>query len=387
MMKHLSHIKHTDFKKIILPLVVIVIVAIGGTYFLLSSHAATPYVAVTADSGTPTSPASTTSCSGSTDGSCVLFGPATTGTGGGSGPGTQTDCFASPGKCGYPDPAAPYDNVGSTTPCASLPTSNGVTVSTAGTTVQNISSDGIDVEASNVTIKNVCVITSGGSGTAAINIGPSAQNITIDNATLEGTAANGNGNIESGVFNHSGNAVTANAVYVTNSSDPWEGAGTINNSYFLVNGVYSGAHAEDIYVSDDTVTLTHDTLLNSQGQTAVLFGDNYGGSNTGPATNNWTVKNSLLAGGGYLAYFDARGTSAGSSKMDIENNRWARCTGKAVNSGDGVICSGLADSANDGYGYYPRGGYYGGPIDGYCGSGQTWTGNVWDDDNSTLSCD
>jgi hypothetical protein len=150
---------------------------------------------------------------------------------------------------------------------------------------------------------------------------------------------------------------------------------------------FSGSHNEDIYLSDTSITLTHDTLLNSTGQTAVLFGDNYGGGSTGPATNDWTVTNSLLAGGGWMAYFDARGTSVGNSKMDIENNRWARCLGKAVFDGDGNTCSGLGDGANDGYGYFPDGGYYGGPIDGYCGAGQTWSGNVWDDNNATISCD
>ena len=58
------------------------IVASVGTYLLLGSHAATPYVSTTADSGTLTSPATKQACSGSSDGNCVQFGSTTTPTSG-----------------------------------------------------------------------------------------------------------------------------------------------------------------------------------------------------------------------------------------------------------------------------------------------------------------
>lgn len=58
---------------------VVVIVAGIGTYLLLSSHAASPYVSVTANSGTPTGAATVVqSCSGATDTSCVMFGSSST---------------------------------------------------------------------------------------------------------------------------------------------------------------------------------------------------------------------------------------------------------------------------------------------------------------------
>lgn len=49
------------------------LVASIGTYLLLGSHAATPYVSTTADSGTLTSGATKQTCSGASDGSCVVF--------------------------------------------------------------------------------------------------------------------------------------------------------------------------------------------------------------------------------------------------------------------------------------------------------------------------
>jgi hypothetical protein len=53
---------------------------------------------------------------------------------------------------------------------------------------------------------------------------------------------------------------------------------------------------------------------------------------------------------------------------------------------DGTECEGGADS----HGYWPLGGYYG-LVDTeaiYCppDSGQTWAGNVWDDNNETAGC-
>ena len=65
-------------------LLIVLLVAVIGTYLLTNSHAATPYASITAASGTPANGAAKqTSCSGSTDGSCVAFNGTTT-SGGGS---------------------------------------------------------------------------------------------------------------------------------------------------------------------------------------------------------------------------------------------------------------------------------------------------------------
>ena len=66
-------------------LLVVVIVAGIGTYLLTGSHAATPYASITADKGTLTSPATSQSCSGASDGNCVHFGSTSGGGGTGSG--------------------------------------------------------------------------------------------------------------------------------------------------------------------------------------------------------------------------------------------------------------------------------------------------------------
>src|SRR5665213_566722 len=64
----------TKRTKQITSVLVVLIVAIVGTYLLVGSHAATPYASITADKGTLTGAATKQTCSGASDGSCVMFG-------------------------------------------------------------------------------------------------------------------------------------------------------------------------------------------------------------------------------------------------------------------------------------------------------------------------
>lgn len=60
--------------KYIPTVLVVFAVAAIGTYLLTSSHAASPYVSTTANSGVVNGAADQQSCSGASDGSCVVFG-------------------------------------------------------------------------------------------------------------------------------------------------------------------------------------------------------------------------------------------------------------------------------------------------------------------------
>ncbi len=78
-------------------------------------------------------------------------------------------------------------------------------------------------------------------------------------------------------------------------------------------------------------------------------------------------------------------TSAGLSTMNISDNRFARCLTKQVSAPNGgEACSGGADT----HGYWPNGGYFG--VAAYINcppmSGQTWSGNVWDDSGMSVDC-
>jgi hypothetical protein len=86
-----------------------------------------------------------------------------------------------------------------------------------------------------------------------------------------------------------------------------------------------------------------------------------------------------------MLYTNSSSTSIGSSTMDITGNRFARCTSSdAYNATTGgTACSG----GTDGFGYWPQGGYFGVDSWTYCtGTAQTWTNNVWDDNNAPVSC-
>jgi hypothetical protein len=247
----------------------------------------------------------------------------------------------------------------------------------------------ITIAAANVTVNNVCVTESGNSGNMAVWVGSNATNLLLEHSTFRGAASSGIGVIDTGVWNVSNvPSVTGKALYIYNAAESWHGNGFLNDSYLQAGACWdcdgaNTSHNEDVYLSDGTFSANHDTLLNSTGQTAIFFGDNNGGTCCIAGDNHWTVKNSLLAGGGWAAYWNAKSTSAGSSSMDIENNRWARCDGPKNPDGWGITCTTGADQ----FGYYWNIGYYGGPVDGYCGSHSIWTGNVYDDNNDVLGCD
>jgi hypothetical protein len=69
----------TKRTKQITSVLVVLIVAGIGTYLLLGSHAATPYTSITANKGILSGGATTKTCSGASDGNCVVFGSAKTG--------------------------------------------------------------------------------------------------------------------------------------------------------------------------------------------------------------------------------------------------------------------------------------------------------------------
>src|SRR6478672_2554233 len=59
------------------PLVIMaVIVGATGIYLLTSSHAATPYISINADTGTLANGATKQACNGASNGNCVVFGGA-----------------------------------------------------------------------------------------------------------------------------------------------------------------------------------------------------------------------------------------------------------------------------------------------------------------------
>lgn len=279
-------------------------------------------------------------------------------------PSRTLHCFSDPAVCGYPAPS----NTGAR---GSLTPSGSITASTAGQVIEGKEVTGsIRVTAPNVTIRNVKVVaTASGSGSTAISLESTGAKV-ID-TTVVGKGS-GNSTLEAAVRGFGG--ATLEGVNFTLCSDCVEGGSfVVRDSYMKVSSIFSGAHAENIYVCSASIDVEHSTLLNEQGQTATVFGDTICGG-----ANSVTVKNSLLAGGGYVFYPQANGSGAGGQTV-ITGNHIARCTTAASESSDGHwLCKGGPDSA----GYFPNGGGYN--VGAYFGGPTTWANNVWDDNGQGI---
>jgi hypothetical protein len=283
----------------------------------------------------------------------------------GANPTATSHCFASPHLCGYPD----QTNTGAS---GTLTPSGSITVSTDGAVIKDKEVSGkITINADNVTIENVKILsTATGSGTQAISNNGSGNVIRNVTAGGPGTGAN---TIEAAVRGFNG--VTLERDYFYNCNECMQGGGTVKDSYMVVSSIYSGAHAEDIYVCSDQIDVSHSTLINYVNQTATVFGDTICGGG-----NKFTVTNSLLAGSGYVFYPQANNTNPPGAQTTITANHIARCTGSPETKESGHwYCKGGSD-AN---GIYPFGGSYG--VGSYFSGPTTWSGNVWDDNLATIS--
>ncbi len=295
-------------------------------------------------------------------------------------------CFASPGSCGFPDPA--FGNVG-VPPGTTLTPSGSINVTADGTVIDGKDVSGtINVNAKNVTIKNTRVTGTGVGcgptntcGNYVIGVGTGAS-VTISNVEL---TANPPTTVEHGIRNANGGTITLDHVYQHGNIDAlcFCGNGSVKNSYSFIYLAISSDHLENLYLDDSTFTIDHNTFFNHAPQTANIFGNTNNGQDAA-CSNKLTITNNLLAGGGFSMYPCAHGTSAGTSTATITGNRFARCKTPEVQGGGGTwFCSGGEDS----FGYYPNAGSFGYHADTYCNApGWSWSGNVWDDNNVAIPC-
>ncbi len=306
----------------------------------------------------------------------------------------ERDCFARADACGYPGP-----NATGVANCSVLQRASGTTISKAGETVEGKDFDGVVViDAPNVTLNNDCVEVNGGEavGSTAVQLEASAENFKITNSTVRGLNTTSE-SIEAALRNnHQDSGDLAENVRMENCGTCIYYAWTVENSYVNNNGLLRldesfVNHAEDWYISNSTIVANHDTLLNPSKQAAEIFA---AVANDTPCNNHETVRNSLLAGGGYVFYFCAHSSGNAGSTIDITDNRFARmvCT-KAVESNyegrGGFGCTGnpkgyFEDGEGSG-GYFPHGGFFG-VVDegeGLYDRGAGWSGNYWDDSLET----
>lgn len=362
-----------------------------GAYLLIGSHAASPFSSVAASQGTLAGGAASQTDTTASSGNKVTFNGTN---------GTQTtNCFPSPGACGYPDPNYPWNSasawapggggVGPTngttaTPCSSLTPSGSVTSSSNNQVIQNLNITGtIVITHNNVTVKNVCVTDPTTDVGEPAEVLLSGSGDEVDNSIIQGSAANDGTKATGGVQNGIAGSGTLKHDLIQHCdtcihSGPW----TITDTYAMQDsdlsflGQKAWGHCDEdetVYTADVQMTFTHDVLLASPQQTcltAVIFGDTHGGSG-GACDNTWTVTNSLLAGENYITEPCANSSSAGSSNVNFSNDSIARC--------------GTSACSPNSHGYFQDGGAGGVQVHNYCSS-ETWSHVVWDDNSSTISC-
>jgi hypothetical protein len=212
------------------------------------------------------------------------------------------------------------------------------------------------IDASNVTVKNVHVVTNGNFGISLTH----TKGVTIENSTISGQNAT-TGRVDSAVTDvygdSTGMVIKDNNISAFRSAVQIS-AGLVIGNYIHDPGYISGDHTNGIIGDGGTqqMTMTHNTIFNRLTQTDAITINT--STVPGPVTNK-VIENNLLAGAGYPIYGGA-GFGHTTLGILIENNRF-------------------------GQQYYPKSGEFG-PVLNFVasGAGNVWSGNVWDSTGATV---
>jgi hypothetical protein len=279
-------------------------------------------------------------------------------------------CSAVPSLCGFPD--ATNTGVPASATLRTVPTqvSSGpgwffdsrgwLEVNGNGAVLSNLYIPyTLDIQASNVTIKNVHVVTSGQSS-FGISV-RHTSNVTIENSTINGLNA-GPGRLMVGIkdiySDSTGLRILNNSISLVGTGVQTE-AGLIQDNYIFDCGYIYGDHIDGIHSDGGgsaLLNIQHNTVFVPQSQTgAVVLNEDAG------VQSNRIVNNNLLSGGGYAIYAGQSTGGPVANKITISNNVISTAT-------------------------FTNGGFYG-PATGFnrTGPGNTWTSNTWDSTGATIA--
>ena len=228
-----------------------------------------------------------------------------------------------------------------------------VVVSVKGTVLSGLSIAGtLQVNANNVTVKNVNVVTNSNYGISLTH----TTGVTIQNSTVSGLNST-TGRVAYAIDDIYGDS-TGMTIKANNISSFRTGiqvsTGLVDGNYIHDPGFVAGDHTNGIYVGGGTkpLTISNNTIFDSLGQTDAI---NLDAGTPGPSASvtNKTITGNFLAGGSYTIYGGAASGSP-TSNIKIQNNRF-------------------------GQHYFAKSGQYG-PAAYFDpkGTGNTWTGNSWD---------
>ena len=276
--------------------------------------------------------------------------------------GVLTNCAAAPSKCSYPD--ATNTGVPSGTTLKSVPSQvssgpgwaynakgNDVAVTGNGAVLSGLYIPYLlHIQASNVTVENVKVVTGGNWGISLTH----TAGVTIENSTISGqdpTTGRVGSAIDDIYSDSTGIVIKHNNISYFKTAIQVS-AGLVDGNYIHDPGFIAGDHTNGIYVGGDTdpLTIENNTIFNSLSQTDAI---NLDSQTSGVPVANKTIENNFLAGGAYDIYGGAA-LSNTTSNIVIKNNRFGQL-------------------------YYPKSGQYG--TDAYfvpAAKGNVWSGNTWD---------
>ena len=283
------------------------------------TYAATPTHSVEAESGTRTTNATLVSDASASGGQAIKFV---------AGGGFQANCINAPSNCGYPDATNTGVPAGVT-----LTNSGSVTVNTNGAVVQNlnIANGGqIVVNANNVTIRNVRL---SGCTYYPIDYASGRTGLVIEDTEIASNCPQTTACMSFANY-------TARRVKCSGGADGFKANSnvTIEDSYIYGLAVSEGSHNDGIQsTGGSNVTVRHNTIDTNTAGVAIQLGS---------ADSNWLVTENLI-----------------------------RATGWAINGGGNLTNSTFTNNR-----FYRMPGWYGPASLG--GSGNTWSGNYYDDDGS-----
>ena len=207
---------------------------------------------------------------------------------------------------GFPDAATTGVPAGVT-----LTASGGLVINTPGVVIEGLAISGmVTINADNVTLKN-CTITSG--SWAVVNITSGSTGVVVQDCEINGLNAEGVRGISGqGTFLRNDIHNTEDGIYLTGSNT------LIQDNYIHdLQSDWSGPHYDGIATDGgvSNITIRHNTIINSHGQTSALMLSNYFGSVT-----NVVVDNNWLEGGGYTVYSDGQFKNGTISGVSFTNN-------------------------------------------------------------------
>jgi hypothetical protein len=262
----------------------------------------------------------------------------------------KNGCAAAPSACGFPDATNTGVPAGT-----SLTTYNrDVDITAAGSTFQNAVVHGtLNIDADNVTVRNVQVINDGEDWGISLQ---HTQNATIVDCDIAPSGSRLLVGIKDVYGDASGTTIEGCDISGTTTGIQTH-EGLIADNYIHDMAYQTGDHLNGTTSngSTDPLTIRHNTIFNQYEQTdAVSLFQDFG------LEANRTITDNLLAGGGYTIY-GGGGTFGTTHNIVITDNRISRI-------------------------FFPRGGSYG-PVAHFenSGPGNVWSGNVWDDTGNKIT--